>query len=846
MPAANTQPVATGRGFVPGYTVKYRGSQKAEDRFGPECREDISDMLHDHEDEPYPQGFSGQWEDFPRVARARMNLTALSQHYDLYFVAYQGFVHVYRLGRGVRVALGEPQAILDPETSKTEMSEYVTGDINPRCSHEMNHMVVGELGDQEVLVVGRDNGDVQAWYTATIADYVQRYQRMRNDRDQANGSGQGADTVPRQPRPRHFFSENVGASAWGLAVHKKSRLIAVSSNCHEVTVFAFALRSVDSAHRKVGSREVPKGERDMIQSPPARGGDQVTKQLPQTKPSILTAGTDGLGSRRSKADNEADIRQTQTTANEAAQQIGMLNRRLQARQRTWRIVLSFGVEACNMPSIAFCDDADGNGCRLAAIDINGYLYVADIWQVARKPIRIPPHNVQLPGGRRYRLVRGWNVLPVTDAQLLPTKTVHAALGLHPHKSVHRAKTTRGAWQDISRCMSEVRYDAASRRHKHRIAAFESRDYSEDSDGISRDTFSLVGFEEPTTITPRLSDNIWHPVRDPSDGIDLDDRHSVRLAMTIVPYSGNHFTELATPESLVEFAGIRGAARRAHDLHVPLSISQFRQNAQRLDGEDLLRDISFLRFNEEDLEMLCLDETDTGVVCHHVLDNVNTNLTEAPWDMAFGKRCNMLLTVPELHLVIIGSMCGRVALITLTKPPHAENATPRRAFRVDAVLPFQYEEETSERPFVCLLGIAVSPMPEPRAQGVELRRRQQVRKGRTRSMEPESPKKWRLILNYQDHTVMQYDIVKRDHGETGSWNDFAGPRVHSRRMYKATESDTDDDSDSWADSSENEDIFIWTGQDPHEHIVAEGMLEAGGLGDLGDDGEEVDFPDMQIA
>jgi hypothetical protein len=572
MPAANTQPGTTGRGFVPGYTVKYRGSQKAEDRFGLGCGEDISNMLHDHENEPYPQDFSGQWEDFPRVARARMNLTALSQHYDLYFVAYQGFVHVYRLGRGVRVALGEPEAILDPDKSKTEMSKYVAGGINPRCPHEMNHMVVGELGDQEVLVVGRDNGDVEAWYTATITEYIQRKsrnQRMRKYRDETNGREQQADRGPLPQHPRHFFSDNVGASAWGLAVHKKSRLIAVSSNGHEVTVFAFALNgsedavsgawldSVDVVHKGVGDRDTSKGDRH-IGNPPAQcGKDRVTTQLPEPKPRMLTDRMDGPGARRNKAHKKADVRQTQMPVEEAAQKIDMLNQRLRARQRTWRIVLSFGVEASNMPSIAFCDDADGNGNRIAAIDINGYLYVAGIWDIARKPIRIPPHNVQFPGGRRYRFVRGWNVLPVMDAQLLPTETIHAALGLHPHKCVHRTKTARGAWQDISRCMSEVRYDAASRRHKHRIAAFESGDHSEDTDGIARDTFSLVDFEEPATITPRLSDNIWHPVYDPNDGIDLDNRRPVRLAMTIVPYSGTHFTELATPESLVEFAGIRG-------------------------------------------------------------------------------------------------------------------------------------------------------------------------------------------------------------------------------------------------------------------------------------------------
>ena len=38
-----------------------------------------------------------------------------------------------------------------------------------------------------------------------------------------------------------FFHENIGASAWGIDVHKTSRLIAVSSNTHDILIFAFAL-----------------------------------------------------------------------------------------------------------------------------------------------------------------------------------------------------------------------------------------------------------------------------------------------------------------------------------------------------------------------------------------------------------------------------------------------------------------------------------------------------------------------------------------------------------------------------------------------------------------------------
>lgn len=39
-----------------------------------------------------------------------------------------------------------------------------------------------------------------------------------------------------------LFHENVGISAWGLAIHEKSRLIAVSTNLQQVHLFGFATK----------------------------------------------------------------------------------------------------------------------------------------------------------------------------------------------------------------------------------------------------------------------------------------------------------------------------------------------------------------------------------------------------------------------------------------------------------------------------------------------------------------------------------------------------------------------------------------------------------------------------
>ena len=44
-----------------------------------------------------------------------------------------------------------------------------------------------------------------------------------------------------------MFHANVGISAWGLAINGLSRLVAVSSNLSEVTVFMFGLREEKGA-----------------------------------------------------------------------------------------------------------------------------------------------------------------------------------------------------------------------------------------------------------------------------------------------------------------------------------------------------------------------------------------------------------------------------------------------------------------------------------------------------------------------------------------------------------------------------------------------------------------------
>ena len=98
-------------------------------------------------------------------------------------------------------------------------------------------------------------------------------------------------------------------------MHSKSRLIAVSSNLHEVTVFAM----------------------------------QLSTGPPQSK----VAECEGC------EDKAAQVKQ---------------------RQRAWRIIIVLGISASNIPNIAFLDDEQGEAEKVCGMDINGKMWIADIWR----------------------------------------------------------------------------------------------------------------------------------------------------------------------------------------------------------------------------------------------------------------------------------------------------------------------------------------------------------------------------------------------------------------------------------------------------------------------------------
>lgn len=197
--------------------------------------------------------------------------------------------------------------------------QALSGFINPNKPHSVNHLVVSDLGHEEIIAVTCDDGDVVAYTTRSIYNAL--------DRDSLDESGAQA------PRIRTILLRNVGASAWGLAVHKAARLIAVSSNAYIITVFAFALSrepSNDSFDDSDEEEFLPAGDNDL-------GRDEWVR--PSPCPETL------LG-------------------------------------RSYRnMEITLESHTSNIPNIAFCNtDADPTGSYLVSTDIAGVTYVWNVWQ----------------------------------------------------------------------------------------------------------------------------------------------------------------------------------------------------------------------------------------------------------------------------------------------------------------------------------------------------------------------------------------------------------------------------------------------------------------------------------
>ncbi|KAI0385837.1 hypothetical protein F5Y04DRAFT_244771 [Hypomontagnella monticulosa] len=574
----------------------------------------------------------------PRVTIWRLNLTALSQIYNIYMVAYQDKIHISRPRSCVTNVLpAEPDLILQPPAS--EMSYGVGGYLDEAFPHQVNHLIVGELGCEEILLLAYDDGDVVGYYTRHIENEILR--RERNERYTAGVL-------------RPFFHENVGKSAWGLAVHKQSRIIGVSSNAHKVCVFVFALTGQTYRHNPAVDsveffRNIAKDEYGNVVDP-----EKTTSQATNNKK--------GVNDDSSESEDP---------------KIANLEYAVRRRDANWRIVLETGRIGTNMPNIAFSENGEGHAEKVVAVDINGRLWLMDIWHFSRHPhikieaIHSGPRHSPLHGrlGPPHR-PKGWGVLVLPESSFLPTKTHEESLGLPFSEAKCAVNDKVGRWIDISRGIEHVRNNSTVHPWMR-------------SSNIERFAFNPM---EP---------------RRPQSGEWFDYAHSKT--------KWDHVNASSNPR--------------------PRSVLACRS--------------SILRAYEVDIELRSFEEDGVGIMFEKAIDQTRPLHAVLPAMRISHERLANLIHVPELSLVVAGSLCGRVALLTLTQPE--DRTRYNRAFRIEAILPTKADEDEQLRPICPMLGVAIAPVPF--SGNVEL------------ADKPVGRRRYRLMLHFYDLRILSYELSR---------------------------------------------------------------------------------------
>lgn len=132
----------------------------------------------------------------------------------------------------------KPLYVLDSEPSTS-----ITGQIEPQYPHAINSLAIGDLGIEEVLVSAHDDGDICLWYTRDLT--------------------------------RIAIRRNVGISAWGIALHKEKRLLAVSANSRHIYVFDLGIRG-EEPRAKGANREEGVEGKELLQQRNSYGSSDPT------------------------------------------------------------------------------------------------------------------------------------------------------------------------------------------------------------------------------------------------------------------------------------------------------------------------------------------------------------------------------------------------------------------------------------------------------------------------------------------------------------------------------------------------------------------------------------------
>ncbi|KFY60066.1 hypothetical protein V497_03896 [Pseudogymnoascus sp. VKM F-4516 (FW-969)] len=582
----------------------------------------------------------------PRCAAWGMNLTALSQVYNLYIVAYGSKIHIYKPTGPQQLLTTEPQLILDlPSTPEADRIRAT----DPYSTHSINHLIVGNLGTHEIILCACADGDVLAYYTSPV--------HRASLSPTSNPPSPSATPPLTPPQPTPFFHESVEISAWGLAIHSQSRLVAVSSNAHEVQVFAFALTSPLQSPKLDSLLPMP--------------NFPSLSPLPSSPPSRTT---------------------------------------------NFRLRIPLGARGDNIPSIAFMSTAKGEADSVVASDIRGALWFLPLWGGGERT-RVPT----TPGGLNWRREpQGWGVCVLDNKFGRRAEEVKEAFGCTPGE-------IKGVW-DISKSITEVLGTRVGARQM--------------MDEVNFFGWGL-GATEPINMAEVEGVDLglyWGDLLD-EDGLDED-------------VDEDFDDDLDDGDDDEEESDASTATSPTSRQHVPVPPHHL-----------------ILHLNRHALSLY--PPTGRPTFCSPILRQDTSHSTaQFSHPMEFYNRLNMVVPVPEMSCVVVGSQVGRVGIMRIMRGGAQEwtggkygnsNSAKKTASRVgltaatmrlEAILPLASQEGRGrERPTTGLHGVAVSPMPEwlPGLESSSSLDGEENGGKRRRG----GVKRWRVMLQFWDLSVLSY-------------------------------------------------------------------------------------------
>ncbi|MCJ1472787.1 hypothetical protein MMC13_001436 [Lambiella insularis] len=559
--------------------------------------------------------------------------TALSHYQNLYFVAVGPEIHVYQPQFPTQKLTSNPVFKLCLPVTEISLPGY----INPESPHAINHLVVGDLGNEEIVVAACDDGDVISYTTRSIGFAIGKLEPATE-----------AGVVPLD-YIRPILHRNVRKSAWGIAIHKLSRLIAISANTQEITIFAFALNAEPSSSNDPW--------------------DPTSRTY------------------------------------------------LECRAQDREILLQG--HAANIPNVSFCNTEDDRiGMYLVSNDINGTVVIWRIWEGYFKIYT--PQQIALAHGMPSRGRRGWNVLCLDPRSFRPVKNGQEFVGCEP-------RTWRGAF-DISSSQLEVTEPPVP---VSRLQASRSADQvtAEDLD----DTYENEEDDEEDEMD-------FHIIAE-----DASSHDTRPLVYSITRDFNNPADQMAPP--------IPGV----------MPVSTWHSH-RAVEHETYTVSVPFLVLTTTDKDIFLWSPSATyPATATHLANALHQHPAEAhlSWLEQFS-RLNMTVQIPELGIVIIASQAGRVGLLTLTRLQYSRRNS-QCAFRLDWILPFKSQEEQGLRPALPLLGIAAGPIQGQENKQDGLDRESPWGLGRSAWKKGEVGRRYRLILEYFDRTVLAYEVGRRAEG-----------------------------------------------------------------------------------